>query len=173
MSLEGKVESYIKHEGWDISYDRGVIKSHWGQEYTVEYKDDLDCDDLLLGSTSYLENSIVLNNPCDNFHEGIVGDSNEEIMAHTLAHELGHTDTWLLTSALHFMILSGGIYKTVKKKEATPVIYGLLGVVGCVCVIDELIAEGAANMLHNVPFLKSAYLVAPDFIEMTKNFINS
>ena len=83
-------------------------------------------------------------------------------MAYILAHEVGHADTWGISVALPYLVLSIGVLQAIKKRSWTPMKTAALGLVGCKIVVDELLAETAATIFHDVPFMHGMYLSLPD-----------
>ena len=163
MGLEHEIEHYIHRHDWDIDYDDGVVKSIWGTEWkvSIERNDDYWA---LTGITYPVEKEIVLRESADLRIATTLYESKSEDMAYTLAHELGHADTWPISVGLPYIILGLGIAAAVKSKSGKPILGSLAGVVASKVILDELLAETAATVFHDTPFLKGLYLCAPDFI---------
>ena len=163
MGLEHELQNYIRTHDWDISYRNGTVKSIWGTEWevTIERNDDYWA---LTGITYPVEKEIILREPADLRLATTLYESKGEDMAYTLAHELGHADTWPISAGLPYLILGMGIAAAVKTKSGKPILGSFAGVVASKVIIDELLAETAATLFHDTPFLKGLYLCAPDLI---------
>lgn len=147
----------MEQQGWDIDYSRGTVENIWGTAYNVDIQSSERCLQLP-GLTYPTEQKIILREPC----ESKTHTSVEEGMAYTLAHEVGHADTWGISAVLPYIVLSLGIAQAVKQKSFKPMKTAALGVVGCKVLVDELLAETAASVFHGVPFMKDVYVCLPD-----------
>ncbi len=163
--LEYKLKHYIRTHDWDIDYNGSTVKNYWGTKWKVRIEDSEGC--MEMPGIAYPDRKeIVLREPCDLHINVSLYDSKEEDLAYTLAHELGHADTWGISTILPYLILGTGIASSVKSKSGKPLVGAVAGVAACKIVLDELLAETAATVLHDAPFLKGLYLCLPDFADM-------
>jgi hypothetical protein len=165
MSLEHKIQSYIKKEGWDLNYHNGKAYSFWGGEYTVVIDPQETCFSAF-GSMSPFTKTITLRKPCSQYIDLTLAESSEEVMASVLAHEIGHADSHLSAIPMElgaFMVglgLSKGFKSCLPIALTIPII--LLGHVA----YHEIAAEVCASYLHNSSFVERLYLNSPDFFKL-------
>ncbi len=165
MSLEYQIKKYIQKQDWDITYNHSTVKNVWGTEWDVDIERSEDCMQIP-GITYPSEKKIVLREPCDRNIAMTLYESKGEDMAYTLAHELGHADTWGISAISPYLIMALGITAAVKTESGKPLAAAMLGVVASKTILDELLAETAATVFHNTPFLKGLYLCLPDPVGM-------
>jgi hypothetical protein len=165
MELEHQVKSYIRQQNWDLDLNGGMVKNTWGTSWNVTFERNDDCSGLP-GVTYPGKNQIIVREPCDTHIKDSLYSSSGEEMAYTLAHEVGHADTWGISAIAPVIVLGAGIAAAVEKKSATPLLAAGIGILGCKTVLDELLAETAATVFHDAPFLRGLYLCLPDLAAM-------
>ena len=155
-SFETRLEDFIEDAGWNIDYQDGQVVSNWGEVFSVEIVPNEECSGLF-GLTYLREKKIELRQPCDGYLDGKVADSEEELMAHVLAHEVGHTDAYPVSIVMEASIISFGLIGCLMSKSPRPAAYAVLGLMASKLVLDEMMAEGCASVLHDSPFFYSYY----------------
>src|SRR3989338_6696321 len=171
-NLEANIQGVIRHQNWDLDYYHGRVTNIWGTEFTVNLQPSGSCLQLP-GVTYPADKRIILREPCGDRIETTLNNSKEENMAYILAHEVGHADTWGISVALPYLVLSVGVLQAIKKKSWTPMKTAALGLAGCKIVVDELLAETAATIFHDVPFMHGMYLSLPNlegFVRQLGNY---
>jgi len=171
MTLENKIQRYIDNNDWNINYNDGEVKTIWGTKYDVRIDKNNDCLSLL-GTNNPIDETITLREPCKERVEFTLTESTTEAMAYTLAHELGHADTWALSAAIPYGIMIPAIALSIYKKSLRPISLGALLTLGHELFIDELIAETATTLFHKAPFMRSIYNSLPNIEKCREEIMN-
>ncbi len=160
MSLESEIIKEIENKGWDISYNGETVENIYGQEFEVNFEKS-DGFFSLGGYIDPLGKKIVIKDPDPQYVALTQADSRGDLMAQTLAHELGHADSYWVSYGLSALIITLGVQQAVSNKSVKPLAYAGVTFVGCRLLVDEVIAEAFACAFHDVPFFRSAYLGLP------------
>ena len=171
-TLENKIESYITKASWDIDYSHGSVKSIWGSHYKVELTNSNSCFDSF-GVTYPLEQKIVLRKPCSEFLENTLADSDQEMMAYTLAHEVGHMDSYMITTPIIAAVMTKSLADFSKERTwdsfkravgVSALAYFILGEIG---------ADACSYLLHDVPIINGWACLLPDIMEKGEKIYES
>ncbi|MBT3324075.1 hypothetical protein HN681_03755 [archaeon] len=160
MSLESEIIQEIKNKGWDIKYDGKTVENIYGQEFEVNFEES-DGFFTLAGYINPSGKEIIIRDPDPSYVALTQADSRGDLMAQTLAHELGHADSYWISYGLSALIVSLGVQQAIRNKSVKPIAYATVAFVGCRLFVDEVIAESFACAFHDVPFFRSAYLGLP------------
>lgn len=165
MTLEQRLTQAIQDANLNIDYNGETITNSWGHEYSIRFKEPKNSLDF--SYTDFVEKEIVLKEPHNS--------SNQELenLAQTLAHEIGHTEIYLPSTALTLSIGIFGTALAMKNKCSRTFGYTAMIALGYKMFVEELFAEVAAYKLHDADFqyyITSAKLM--HFAELC-NLINS
>ncbi|MBL7051939.1 MAG: hypothetical protein ISS01_02520 [Nanoarchaeota archaeon] len=160
MSLESEILEEIKNKGWDINYNGKTVENIYGQEFKVNFEES-DGFFSLAGYIDPLGKEITIRDPDPSYIALTQSDSRGDLMAQTLAHELGHADSYWVSYGLSALIVTLGVQQAISNKSIKPLAYAGVTFVGCRLFVDEVIAEAFACAFHDVPFFRSAYLGLP------------
>jgi hypothetical protein len=164
MGFERDLEMYIKSTDWDIDYKNGKVTNILGQEIDVKVEKAEGCMDFL-GKFNAGQRQIWIREACDGYTDPLVASSEVELAAYTLAHELGHADSYLPTYLVSAAILSFGIAEAVRKRSLRPFAYASIGFIATQIFLNEILADTCASAFHNVPFMGAAYQLMPEFFD--------
>lgn len=173
-SLEQRLMTSFQDEGLDIQYtpgnspSLGQVENRWGTVYSVDIKNATSCYAPVWGDYSFNNKRITIQEPCLSYASMTYANSNEEIMVNTLAHQLGHADTYGLSIAIQSALLVAGIQQSFKKRSFLPIAYSIVGYTLWRVVGDELLAETAASLFHKMSFFRDLYIRLPDIGEIAK-----
>ena len=165
MGFERDLEMYVNNTGWDINYKNGQVTNILGQKIDVRIEKAKSCTSIP-GTFNAGDREIVIKEACDDYIDAIVASSKEELGAYTLAHELGHADSYPVVYLLSAAILSFGTSEAIRKRSLKTFAYTVTaGLLGSQILLNELLAETCATVYHDVPFLGASYQVMPGLLE--------
>jgi len=149
MKAQTQLERYIRNEDLNINYHGGTATNIFGTEYTVT----MGCAEgyFDVPSVRYASREITIKNACGYYQDvyGVEDESN--FMAHALAHELGHTETYMLGTGLALILATIGIKNAIQQKSPSALAKGLAMATAGKFFIDEILAEAAAYTIHSAP----------------------
>ena len=137
--LENLMRTAIRRENLDIDYNGYTATNHFGWEYQVSIEQSESCLD-----PSYikpLEKKIVLKTGCEVSDQG-------HYLSHALAHELGHSETFFITTPILAIIAFAGLKHAYKEHSIKTFLYTCATVASYRLVVDEAAAEIAASVNH-------------------------
>jgi hypothetical protein len=169
MDYGSDVMDYVENEGWTVNYSNGQVQSHWGETFDVVWGQADSCHELL-GLLTPVEHKIVIKKPCDEYTTLYTAESLEEVGAKTLAHELGHADSYPISIGLQAIIIGASLLATIKNQSPKPIGYGLIAYGTSRVFVDELLAESCAAYFHGAPFMGSMAVALPDLVERVSRF---
>ncbi|MBS3162652.1 hypothetical protein J4467_01900 [Candidatus Woesearchaeota archaeon] len=137
--LENLVRTAIRKENLDINYDGYTATNHFGWKYKVSIEQGESCFDVPY--IKPLEQKIVLKTGCEVSDQG-------KYLAHSLAHELGHSETFFVTTPILALIAFAGLSKAYHEKCIKTFLYTCATVASYRLVVDEAVAEIAASVNH-------------------------
>ncbi|MBI5798219.1 hypothetical protein HZA98_04945 [Candidatus Woesearchaeota archaeon] len=146
MKQEKKLEAYIHKNAWNLNYHNAEVTDIWGTNYQVTIKPAGSC--FALPYSKVFDREITLSTPCQ-YTVKQFNISETEYLAQELAHETGHLDTWIPSATLTGLILFAGIRQMKKTRSfLKPFLYTILALGAKKTVIDETLAEVAAQYIH-------------------------
>ena len=149
MRQEIELERYIHQNGMNIDYHGDTAKNIFGTEYTVT----IGCAESYFDvpSVRYGSKQITIKNACG-YYKDVYGVQDEDnFMAHTLAHELGHTETYVLGSGLALVLAAVSIKNAIQQRSPISIVKGLAMITAGKFFIDEMLAETSAYAVHGAP----------------------
>lgn len=161
--LESKIQSYIHTNDLDIEYKGSTVENIWGTKYGVVIEESDHCLDLSMAK--YFSREIVLKTPCNASLQNGFFENEAEALTKTLAHEMGHTESYGVTSALLCAIGTAGLIATIARRNPLYFLATVGGMVGCKCIVDELLAESVAYFIHGTSIVSPNSDFGSGFLE--------
>lgn len=149
MKQATQLERYIHSEGLNIDYNGNTARNIFGTEYTVN----IGCANSYFDvpAVRYGSKEITLKDACG-YYKDVYGVQDEnDFMAHTLAHELGHTETYALGSGLGLILAALSIKNAIQKRSPVTLLKGFTMATAGKFFIDEILAEASAYAVHGAP----------------------
>ena len=146
MKLESGIQQYIQKNGWNLNYDGNTATNIFGTEYNVTIRDTKGYFDL--SNVQLRKKEITIRDACE-FHQDVFNaEMGTEYMAHALAHEVAHTETYAIHTALAIGLLGLGLVKTIQSKDPKTPLKWLSSTLLATFLLSEFTAEAGAYLIH-------------------------
>lgn len=172
MGLEQDIQEYIQYNGWNIDYSQSGVTNVWGNVYSVRFEESENCFSAI-GYTDPKEGEIVLRRPCEGLLEHTIAETDSQVMANVLVHELGHADSYMFMMPITAGIFVLGIKRAIEMNSVRPVIDGAVGAILSHFVLGEFVAEGCSKLFHDGPFFGTYQLLVPDVVQNSYEYLST
>jgi len=160
--LENLLQESITQEGLNIDYDGNTATNAMGIKYRVTIQQSLSCFDV--STINNFNHEITLRTPCNESTEP------GPFLAQNLAHQLGHSETYIPANLLFGLIGTIGITHSIKNKSFKTFFYTLATLGSYKLIIEETIAGFAASKYHGTVCFNYNETLR-DFVSFGKNLI--
>ncbi|MDP3729064.1 MAG: hypothetical protein Q8R18_06475 [bacterium] len=146
MKQEMEIQKYIQENGWNINYDGNTATNIFGTEYNVTIQDTKDYFDF--SNVQLKTKEITIKDICE-FHQDVFNaEGGTEHMAYALAHEVAHTETYAIHSALALGLLGLGLVRTIQSKDPKTFLKWSFSALLGTYFLSEATAEAGAYFIH-------------------------
>ena len=146
MKIEREIQQHIHKNGWNLNYDGNTATNIFGTEYNVTIQDTKGYFDL--SNVQLRKKEITIRDACE-FHQDVFNaEVGAEYMAYELAHEVAHTETYAIHSALAIGILGLGLVKTIQSKDPKTFLKWSSSALLATFLLSEVTAEVGAHFIH-------------------------